>query len=51
MEDSGQFEEVFGSDPNLAYSHQTIEKLVHNRKVLEGTLFFDRLLQTLNFKD
>ena len=47
MEDVNDFDSVFGTKPDLAYNHQTIEQIHRCRRALENELFFDRLLKAV----
>ena len=44
MEDFEDFGVVFSGDFDLAYEQSAIDKISRNRRLLENTLFFDRLL-------
>ena len=41
------FDGVFGSEPSVAFSSQTIQQIPHFRSLLENELFFDRLLKAV----
>lgn len=41
---------VFGPNPNTTYEDQAIERIDHNRKILDGELFVDRSLKALGIK-
>lgn len=47
MEETIEFYNVFGTKPDLAYNHQTIEQIHRCRRALENELFFDRLLKAV----
>ena len=51
MEEFEDFSVVFGGERDLAYDHKAVEKITKNRRLLENTLFFDRLLGALGIKD
>lgn len=45
------FEAVFGTNQNVAYDSQALEKIRRNRRSLEGELFVDRLLKALGVQE
>ncbi|KAL9122447.1 MAG: hypothetical protein Q9187_000992 [Circinaria calcarea] len=47
MEESDDFDSIFGTKLDLAYNHQVIEQIHHHRRALENELFFDRLLKAV----
>jgi len=51
MDDSDDFEVVFGSNPNVAYDANTRRKIQHHRQSLENELFIDRLLKALGINE
>ena len=50
MEELEDFDNVFEFDPGFAYSEHTITKIVENRRLMENTLFIDRLLAALGIE-
>ena len=48
--DLAEYEAVFGEGPGTAYTQQTIDRIVRNRRILEDELFVDRLLKALGIK-
>ena len=50
MDDFPDFETVFGSNPNIAYSKTTRESILRHRQILENELFIDRLLKALGIR-
>lgn len=50
MADFYHFEDVFGSNPNLAYDEDTRGRIRHHRQSLENELFVDRLLKALGIR-
>ena len=50
MADFYDFDDVFGSNPNIAYDEQSRAKIHHNRQLLENELFIDRLLKALGVR-
>ncbi|KAL2045694.1 hypothetical protein N7G274_002124 [Stereocaulon virgatum] len=50
MADCYHFEDVFGSNPNLAYDEDTRGRIRHHRQSLENELFVDRLLKALGIR-
>ena len=51
MEEFEEFSVIFGGDDDLSYDHKTIEKIAKNRRLLDNTLFFDRLLGALGISN
>ena len=47
MEDIEDFSIVFGAEPNIAYTEQTIHDILKHRRSLENELFFDQLLKEM----
>lgn len=47
MDEFFEFEDVFGSNPNLAYDEATSRRIDRHRRSLEGELFIDKLLAAL----
>ena len=41
------FESIFGSDPDVAYSQKDIDTVIKTRRQLESQLYFDRLLNAI----
>lgn len=50
MDDFSDFEAVFGSNSNLAYSRHTRDAILQNRQKLDHELFIDRLLKALSVR-
>ena len=50
MADFYYFEDVFGSNPNLAYDEDARGRIRHHRQSLENELFIDRLLKALGVR-
>ncbi|MCJ1282794.1 hypothetical protein MMC26_002120 [Xylographa opegraphella] len=47
METEEEFDDVFGSEPNVAYHEQALHAIQKHRRLLENELFFDRLLKAV----
>ena len=47
MEESDDFEVVFGNNSNIAYGETAANDIKHRRRSLENELFIDRLLKAL----
>ena len=47
MDDSDDFEVVFGSNSNIAYEQTAANDIKQRRSTLENELFIDRLLKAL----
>ncbi|KAK3173446.1 hypothetical protein OEA41_006775 [Lepraria neglecta] len=50
MADFYNFEDVFGSNPNIAYDEDARGRIRHHRQSLENELFIDRLLKALGVR-
>lgn len=50
MDDFDDFENVFGSNPNLAYARHARNSILQHRQKLEHELFIDRLLKALDVR-
>jgi len=50
MDNFGDFEAVFGSNSNLAYSKKLRDSILQHRQTLEHELFIDRLLKALGVR-
>ena len=47
METAGGFEEIFGPEPDIAYSQRTVDDIMKHRRQLSKELFFDKLLEAI----
>ena len=51
MEEFEDFNVIFGGDVDLTYDHKTIDKIAKTRRLMDNTLFFDRLLGALGISN
>ncbi len=51
MDEFNEFENVFGSNPNIAYDEETRRKVLQHRRSLDDELFIDRLLTALGISE
>ena len=51
MEKFETFASVFGSSHESHYDNRTIDSITRHRRLLEGVLFFDRLLEAVGIQN